>query len=1131
MSLPILKRPWLIDENRVGASSQTVLECHQRTLFEVKDSLINLTSPWSVVSSSNGTTSSSSDNWSSFSNLVWGTSSFSWIVLKHPVWALEILISLNDTDSSLLSFSISYGGNFTGGSTSANPTASDENIVIDKKKWIGTDSSAFNSWVHTWQSKDGYDNNMVLVVTSEGEGKGMFWSFDKPSSSSFLWANKQLSLIAFQTDSTINSVLDINEMMKTDADPNPGEVYSLDSTISFCGSPLKDPTINLFSKKSTRFNLRHEEGTALTVLDRSRNFYNGTITGNPTLSTDTPGGGLSKNSMSFPGGVDFISMGNVAELNFDLTDSFSFSFWAKWTTTNAVVLSKQVPGGTFRGYQLSVGATVTFVLRNANPGNRLIVDTINNTYNDNNWHHVAVTYTYNGSGDAKIYVDGVLDTTVFTNTLTGSTTTTESFIISGRGTTPYMNGLVDDVAVFNKELTLDEVNLIYNNGIPSDLRASNLNDDLIAYWLAEPPDQYVTMGNAAALDFTHTEAFSVSCWFRCIPRTPFTTAIVSKKTIASTLQGYSINMIDPSNPEKAGAIEIELINDITTNNSIILESSQTFGDGEWHHLTMTYDGSALASGVSLYVDDQLISLTVINDNLSATISNSAPFQISGFDGGNRAFIGSIADVAVFDKELSSSEVSSIYRNGNPPDITLLSVNSNLVGYWYMGDSDTHPTIQDRSSNSNDGTMTNMSSSSFLADSPANPLLFFKLGGRNLEVETNTDDQFTRRTALGTANELGSTKLPITPIHFVSGYGYQGLHGYLTDIFWGTDAFDADPGNTYPNNADLRQLAQYHHVIFPWTKGSELPLFGIDTSQPHNTFDGSLTEIDANSFKSRIKFYQMIGIDSGSSSQPSYISWTSDRIPDSNGLLVTPPDGGPVTDIHVSHEWSGPDRNPISDFTDIPGLIAYIDPRNVPNGTWPNGKDSLGNTLSLPFVSGSGGGSTSYPSVSNEVINFTGTSRHIFHWPNIDINDLGNESTAFMVYDPATGNQPLVNQFPITDPRYHSFSNNNLVPGGFWTYGTSILANRLDWTALFNEQRLILLKTNSQFLTYRNNVVIAGPVSNTNSLSTLGKLCFGVATDFAGSTFYYTGTLKIFGIYDRGLQGQELNALLYLLSEL
>ena len=73
------------------------------------------------------------------------------------------------------------------------------------------------------------------------------------------------------------------------------------------------------------------------------------------------------------------------------------------------------------------------------------------------------------------------------------------------------------------------------------------------------------------------------------------------------------------------------------------------------------------------------------------------------------FDGLIDEVSLFNSAKSSGDITSIYNSGTPTD---LSAESGLVGYWRNGDPNgtaAFPTIADDSSNSNDGTMTNMDS--------------------------------------------------------------------------------------------------------------------------------------------------------------------------------------------------------------------------------------------------------------------------------------------------------------------------------------------------------------------------------------------------------------------------------------
>ena len=75
------------------------------------------------------------------------------------------------------------------------------------------------------------------------------------------------------------------------------------------------------------------------------------------------------------------------------------------------------------------------------------------------------------------------------------------------------------------------------------------------------------------------------------------------------------------------------------------------------------------------------------------------------------FVGGIDEVAVFDSELSQSNITSIYNGGVPNDISSL----NPLSWWRCGDGDTAPTLTDNGSASNDGTMTNFST--FSTDVP------------------------------------------------------------------------------------------------------------------------------------------------------------------------------------------------------------------------------------------------------------------------------------------------------------------------------------------------------------------------------------------------------------------------------
>lgn len=219
-------------------------------------------------------------------------------------------------------------------------------------------------------------------------------------------------------------------------------------------------------------------------------------------------------------------------------------------------------------------------------------------------------------------------------------------------------------------------------------------------------DDYVDMGNI--LDFTNTDAFSISCWFKRT-RTGVSEFLVSKQDSTSNSRGYTLLI-----PFDDNKVTVVIRNNTATSGRLIVDCATVITDTNWHNIIMTYDGSSNVSGINLYLDGNN-DTGVTSGTLSATISNTASFQIGAKNAANE-FSGNIDEVVIWDSELSASDVTSIYNSGVPNNISSLSP----LSWWRMGDNDTFPTITDNGSGGNNGTMTNMSSTNFVSDTPIGP---------------------------------------------------------------------------------------------------------------------------------------------------------------------------------------------------------------------------------------------------------------------------------------------------------------------------------------------------------------------------------------------------------------------------
>lgn len=226
-------------------------------------------------------------------------------------------------------------------------------------------------------------------------------------------------------------------------------------------------------------------------------------------------------------------------------------------------------------------------------------------------------------------------------------------------------------------------------------------------------DEAVDAGNVPLLDFERTDPFTLSCWVKTTYAGGSSVHLMSKRLTSGVRPGYSLAY----RPGSSLFIVVMANNDVTNNDIDKRFNEDTaINDNAWHHVCLTYDGSSDASGVLVYVDTVSQSVNVVNsNNLSATMKASAPFLLGARAWGNY-FPGRICQAAVWAKEFSAAEVTTLYNGGVPFDLRDESNWSVNRAWWWCGDRDENPNIHERK-NDLDGTMLNMGAANIIADSP------------------------------------------------------------------------------------------------------------------------------------------------------------------------------------------------------------------------------------------------------------------------------------------------------------------------------------------------------------------------------------------------------------------------------
>ncbi|MBY0424878.1 MAG: LamG domain-containing protein, partial [Cytophagales bacterium] len=202
---------------------------------------------------------------------------------------------------------------------------------------------------------------------------------------------------------------------------------------------------------------------------------NGTVTG-ASLANDRFGNPNS--SYSFNGIDQFISIGNNNSLK--MQNGLSISVWIKPYTipTSGLynIISDHAPGEAVDGSGKVLrfaGNEIQFIVYGVYAfGNAIYARYTFPTSEGNKWHHIVGTY--DGSL-VKLYIDGVLVDQISNNLPIA--VNNNPLLIGKSGYGEYFNGEMDDLRIYNRGLTSDEVSALYN--ISGEV---NLNEGLIAYY-------------------------------------------------------------------------------------------------------------------------------------------------------------------------------------------------------------------------------------------------------------------------------------------------------------------------------------------------------------------------------------------------------------------------------------------------------------------------------------------------------------------------------------------------------------------------------------------------------------------------------------------------------------------------
>jgi len=338
------------------------------------------------------------------------------------------------------------------------------------------------------------------------------------------------------------------------------------------------------------------------------------------------------------------------------------------------------------------------------------------TLNDNEWHHVAVTFTHGITNSGIFYIDGVAYSPNFTP---GATSLTNNYGIGHSQNGQLFDGSIDDVTIHNRILTPAEIytsfnectvastNLLatynFNQGVAvgnnaglttlSDQSGNNNNGTLVNFALNGSGSNWV---NGKSCCFSSQTVTGTTAY--CLGQTiNLTASFVPLSGVSIT--GYQwkkngVNLTNGGNVSGATSSNLQIANIVSSDfNSYSVEVTSTCGVG-FYSVNITESGIINLSNLTAYYPfNNGSSADASGNNYNATATATTSVN-NRFNQANSAFSfnGTSSNVTISD----AAGAQAILNNGQNKSISLwfkrssLSSKGMLVSYQQVSPGSWNP---------------------------------------------------------------------------------------------------------------------------------------------------------------------------------------------------------------------------------------------------------------------------------------------------------------------------------------------------------------------------------------------------------------------------------------------------------
>ena len=387
------------------------------------------------------------------------------------------------------------------------------------------------------------------------------------------------------------------------------------------------------------------------------------------------------------GALDFDGMADYLTIPLSTSTTITITAWIKpdtGTDTTQAILDRE---NSFVYQYGNSSVAISKMVQYSYQGDQLISNT---ELEVGSWSFVTLVRT---PSTVSFYLNGAYDG----GGATSPRSLVGTFCIGSRqGDTHQFDGSIDEVRIYDRALSPAEVHDLYadlNEGLiahwPLNEGQGSLTEDVAgdhdgtvhggAMWVSgvegyalefDGTDDYVEVADHDSLSFGNGSGdfpFTLSAWINRVAPSSFNVIASKYRGGYPRRQEYALVLRDDD------TVRITAF-DTTDDYRLSLKSDVAVGAG-WHHVVATYDGSASANGLTLYIDGAESPATIeLDDPRYVAMHNTTePFRVGAQvvgDGTLRFFQGVVDDVRVYDRVLSPAEVGELYGGGpgNQPPV-------------------------------------------------------------------------------------------------------------------------------------------------------------------------------------------------------------------------------------------------------------------------------------------------------------------------------------------------------------------------------------------------------------------------------------------------------------------------------